>query len=202
MENVMELYYLLRDIESNFEDLYVQCKNRNILDDCHQLIAVKYKNILNLIMKIKRERKKYSLNLQDIYYIDKFLIKNFYNSSSILSDSSYYIYISYPLVGTEYSRNLISIHYNDNRSSGCLDNLISIYYNNTPKISTIYYFRNSWKGIPFSSNGIEILYRHCCKSNMLIIILSAQRKFSIKQRLPFEMYNFIYNEFLEYMMNF
>ncbi len=165
MENVMKLYYLLADIESNFEDLYVQYKDKNILDCC-QLTAIKYKNILNIIMKINRERD--PLNLNNICYVDKFLITNFNNSNIIL--------ISYPLVGTEYSRNLISIYYNDN---------LSIYI--------IYYSRYA---INISYSGIEILYRHCCESSMLIIILSAQRKFSTKQSLPPEIYNFIYGEFL------
>ncbi len=182
MENVMELYYFLKNIESNFENLYVQYKNKNILDYC-QLTEVKYNHIVYLMMKIEIEKK--FLNPIYKYYIDKFLIThNHYN---------YTITISFPLVGPECLENLVSIYYNDN--------LISIYCNDNPSISKIYYCRYK-RSILFNSNGIKILYSHCCKSNMLIIILSAQRKFSIKQRLPPEMYNFIYNEFLEYMMNF
>ncbi len=167
MENVMELYYLLECIESNFENLYVEYKKDNLLD-YRQLTAVKYNNIANLIMKIERE--KYSSNSTYKYYIDKFYIINI----------PYYMphtMISFPVV-----------------SSQCLQNLITIYYNDNRSVYGVHYSRYERDNL-FSSNGIEILYR-CCKPNILIIILSAQRKFSIKQRLPPEIYNFIYSEFL------
>ncbi len=165
MEKVIELYYLLRDVDIKFDEMY----NTYLKRTAHAFISIyisKFEYITNIIVEISKKLI-FSPNSVRLF---KFNIFN------------YYVSIQYD----GYIISLIDTVKNKNK-------YINISYDN--KINNIfcYYNEHIFQYIKLYKNIDCYMY----PLNMLILILSTQRNISSKQRLPPEIYNYIYCEFIE-----
>ncbi len=178
MEKIIKLYRSLKNIEPDFNRLYnVYGKNHNIINFDSQFTK-QCEYIFSLIMEINALKCQYKKKF--LYSVDNFCVLggcNWYH------DGEHLITIEFPSFDSMYNINNVSI------------NNIFICHNNSHVKSIELYVRK--QQYPYDISYIkDKLYCNENKINLLILIISTQHTFNYKNRLPHEIYDYIFYEFI------